>query len=196
MDECDWIVKEEEEQVATSAACEEQGELFLDSDNYIEALLWYDRAMELGSLSASGWFGRGYALRKLGRLEEALICFDEALKLDPEQVPVDANRGYVLRELGRLEEAVAAFDAALLENPSHIKAMAGRGMALVDLDRLDEAQDQLQRALDLNMMNAFVWHQMGIVKRLLGDAEGADACFEKAESLGYYREGSGNEIPI
>ena len=185
-----------EEQGMTPAACEERGGSYLDQDDYVEALFWYDRAAELAPLSAKGWFGRGYALRKIGRLAEALSCFDRALLLDPTSIPVEANRGYVLRELGRLPEAVAAFDAALLENPVHIKAMTGRGMALVDLGRLEEARDQYLRALDLNMMNAFVWHQLGIARRLLGEEDAAGACFQQAASLGYYREGTGNQIPI
>jgi tetratricopeptide (TPR) repeat protein len=196
MDGHGGIKKDEEEQVLTPAACEEKGESYLDEDDYVEALFWYDRAAELAPLSAKGLFGRGYALRKLGKLVEALTSFDRALLLDPESIPVEANRGYVLRELGRLPEAVAAFDAAILENPGHIKAMTGRGMALVDLGRLEEARDQYLQALNLNMMNAFVWHQLGIVRQLLGEKEGASGCFQKAASLGYYREGAGNQIPI
>ena len=196
MDGYGGIVNDEEEQVLTPVVCEERGGSYLNVDDYVEALFWYGRAADLAPLSAKGWFGRGYALRKLGRLAEALSCFDQALLLDLESIPVEANRGYVLRELGRFKDAVAAFDAALLENPVHIKAMAGRGMALVDLGRLDEARDQYLRALDLNMMNAFVWHQLGIARRLLGEEEAAGGCFQKAASLGYYRKGTENQIPI
>lgn len=48
---------------------------------YEEALVSYDRVVELDPRYALAWLVRGNALGILGRYEEALPCFEEAQRL-------------------------------------------------------------------------------------------------------------------
>ena len=49
-----------------------------------EALVSYDRALELHLYSPDAHYNRGLALAELERDEEALVAFDQALELRPD----------------------------------------------------------------------------------------------------------------
>ena len=49
-----------------------------------EALVCYDRALELDPDFSEAYYNRGQALEDLGRLEETLVCYERVLKLQPE----------------------------------------------------------------------------------------------------------------
>ena len=68
------------------------------------------------------WYNRGYALRKLGRLEEAVASYDQALKIKPDKYEAWYNRGILLIKLGRWKEGFANINKGQEINPDFISA--------------------------------------------------------------------------
>jgi tetratricopeptide (TPR) repeat protein len=58
------------------------------------------------------WNNKGFALFKLGKLEEALKAYDKAIGIDPQYTYAWNNKGYAFKSLGRIAEADAAFTKA------------------------------------------------------------------------------------
>ena len=61
----------------------EHGNSLLKSENYEDALSYFEQALILEPNNADIWNKKGVALRSLGRYDEALECFNKSLSLDP-----------------------------------------------------------------------------------------------------------------
>ena len=113
----------------------DRGNSLQDLERPEEAIVCYDRALQINPGFAAALVNRGNALRALRRFDEALSSIDAGLLIKPAFPEALNNRGNVLRDLGRLEEAVASFDAALAIRPGFVLAHGNRGHALLDLKR-------------------------------------------------------------
>lgn len=60
---------------------------------YENAAIHWDQVVKLQPKHFNGWYSRGLALRKLGRLPEAIESYSQALKLQPIYPEVYNNRG-------------------------------------------------------------------------------------------------------
>src|SRR5574337_514520 len=140
-----------EELVAISGSATDwlkQGVCLAHLERLDEALMAFDKAIELNPKDSFGWFGRGMALGTLGRHEEALAAFDKALELNPKNGHMWGHRGEVLGDLGHYEEALAAFDKALELNPKGLWVSTLRGAGFKSLDRYDEALAAFDKAIE------------------------------------------------
>ena len=59
------------------------GKTNLDDANYIDALIFFEKALTLAKDNADLWNLKGIALRSLGRYNEAIECFNKSLEIDP-----------------------------------------------------------------------------------------------------------------
>tara|TARA_B100001146_G_C16173921_1_gene431397 strand:+ start:1061 stop:1288 length:228 start_codon:yes stop_codon:yes gene_type:complete len=59
------------------------GKTNLDDANYINALIFFEKALTLAKDNADLWNLKGVALRSLGRYEEASVCYKKSLELEP-----------------------------------------------------------------------------------------------------------------
>jgi tetratricopeptide (TPR) repeat protein len=92
----------------------------------------------------------GFALQRLGRMDEARTQYDAAIRLQPSLAEAYNNLGTLEQAEGHLEEAVARYANALRINPRYPTAQRNLGVALQDLGRLDEAFPHLEAALRLD----------------------------------------------
>ena len=61
----------------------QSGKKNLDSENYVDAISFFDQALVLKPDSPDIWNLKGIALRSLGRYDEASECYNKSLELDP-----------------------------------------------------------------------------------------------------------------
>ncbi|NJL43417.1 MAG: tetratricopeptide repeat protein, partial [Pseudanabaena sp. SU_2_4] len=87
-----------------------RGDSLYEQGRYQEALVYYDRAIQLKPDYAHAWNKRGNTLNELKRYQEALASFDRALQLVPNYFEAWYNRGNALDELKRFQEAIASYD--------------------------------------------------------------------------------------
>jgi tetratricopeptide (TPR) repeat protein len=85
-----------------------QGYSLYELGRYEEALISYDKAIDLDANDATTWLNRGVTLDKLERYEEALASYDQAIELDLNEPTTWEDRGWGLSNLGRYEEALAS----------------------------------------------------------------------------------------
>lgn len=141
---------------------------------YSEAIVYFDRAIELGSKDVKLFVGRGRANIATGRYEKAIMDFDLALE---QKGGVDSSllstRGEIRRRLGMYQEAIMDFDLALtLADDS--QTLVQRGQAKRKLLRLEEAVMDFDRAIALvGSVDAWLFVYRGQVKDAMG-------CYEEA----------------
>jgi tetratricopeptide (TPR) repeat protein len=142
--------------------------------------------------AAAGYLG--LARREPGG---ALTHFDRALEQQGRYVPALVGRGQALVALGREPEAVAAFEAALSADPSladvrrRVEVLKFQGLErdLVSArdaaksGRRDEAVRLYRAAIARSPESPFLYRELAVVERQIGDVESALAHYRQAVSL-------------
>ena len=110
-----------------------------DMIHYEEAIVCYDKAIEIDPSYSLAYNSKGFALKEMKRYEEAMICYNRAIEIDPCCVEAYNNKGLVLDELKQYEEAIACFDKSIEVDPDCTTAYNNKGLILRDMKRYDEA---------------------------------------------------------
>ena len=87
--------------------------------HYNEAIVFYNKAIELDPNDPFPYYSKALAYEALGRYQEALIAADKALKRDPASAIAHNTKGMALFALGRYREALAEVDMAISFDHTH-----------------------------------------------------------------------------
>ena len=150
---------------------------------YREAIICFDKALEINPNYALAWSEKGICLGYLAKHEEAIECFDKSLQLNPNELKPWFSKGVSLGILGEDEKAIPCFDRALEINPNYALAWSEKGFSLRNLGRNEEAIECYNRALEINPNYAKVWNDKGAILADLAKHEEAIECFDKSLQL-------------
>lgn len=81
--------------------------------DYQNAVIYFDKALDIDPNYAELWKNKGNALSSQGRYEDALNCYEKALEINCNHGMAWKNKGIALQELGRFEEALECYNRAL-----------------------------------------------------------------------------------
>jgi len=124
-------------------------------------------------------------LHRIGDLEGAARGYEALVRRFPNSAAGWINLGIVLRRLGRLDAALACLRRGVMLNPNDGAAWSNLGNALRAANYLEDAKRAQLKALSLTPGAAQIHYNMGLVTRDFGELAEADACFRRAELLGY-----------
>jgi len=127
----------------------QKGGEMLNTSRYDEALVLFDRALMIDSMSVDALSGKGLVLNQLGKYEEAITLFDKVLEINPDFTIALYSKGVTLSNLGKYEEAITWFDKSLEINPHLVDAMYNKADALGELGKYEEALEWTDKALTL-----------------------------------------------
>lgn len=96
-----------------------KGDNCFDSKNYMEAIMWYDKALELDPKNEFTWSSKADCFRELKLYEEAIIWYNKALELDPNDENTWYFKARCFEELKLYEEAIEAMNEAKNINPTY-----------------------------------------------------------------------------
>ena len=125
-----------------------------DQGKHAEALLLFERAVQLDPESADAWANLGRARNETDQHGADLDAYERALALDDTRARVWINRGIALNGLGRHEEALASCEHALALDPSLWVGWYNTGQSLDYLGRAEEALAAFEHALDIDPEDA------------------------------------------
>jgi len=66
-----------------------------------DALIAYDKALEVDPNHVRAWNNKGIALSRLERFEEAIGCYDKAIEIEPQYANAWYNKANALRNFGQ-----------------------------------------------------------------------------------------------
>ena len=159
------------------------GLLFVAQQEYGNAVISWDKALEIKPDKHDAWYNRGLALSDLGRNEEAIASYDQAVAIKPDFHEAWNNRGYALDDLGRKEEAIASYEQAVAIKPDKHAAWYGRGTALSALGRKEEAIASYEQAVAIKPDYHEAWYNRGNALSDLGRKEEAIASYDQAIAI-------------
>lgn len=161
----------------------DEGNVFLDLKFYHEAIIAFDRALQLDTALIAPILGKAQALYHLQQYTQSLEVNEQALQLDPTLAVAHNGKGNNLLNLNRYPEALAAFEEAIQYNPGLATAYDGKGQALASLKRYPEALAAFEMALRYNPNRATTHSSKGTIFNELQRYPEAIAAYEQSLSL-------------
>jgi tetratricopeptide (TPR) repeat protein len=175
----------------------ERGWLYLQSDDLRSASREFSSALRTSPTFFPARTGDGYVALARRDYRDALGAFDEALTHASGYVPALVGRGQALLALRRDGDALAAFEAALAADPSltdverRVEVLRFRGLQDVidsarraaQTGRLQEARTGYLQALDASPESPFLYRELALVERRLGDPDAALVHLRRASEL-------------
>jgi len=139
------------------------------ADNEVEA--WDLRAWQ--PQEAQGHLRLGTMLRLRGHSRAGLKEYLRALEISPASPYVINKVGLALLDLSRAEEAAGRFREAIAIHPDYGSSYVNLAAAHQVKEAWSDARRALEKALDINPFNPYVWKDLGSVLMQVGDREGA-----------------------
>ena len=136
-------------------------------EKYDEAILNYNKAIEINPDNADYYYNRGDSYYNLDKYDEAISNYDKAIKLNPDKFNsnyADAyyNRGSFKDSVGDKQGAIADFNKAIKINPNNADYYSYRGVSYYNLKNYDEAILNYNKAIRINPDNAAYYYNRGL----------------------------------
>jgi len=144
-----------------------------------EAVVYYEKALQMRPFSAALHNNLGVALTKQGKVDDAIRHYLEALRIDPEYRIARNSLGSLAKK-GRKEDAIDHYTEALRINPNRAEDHYRLGLALADQSRLTEAINHLSEALRLDPTFEEACNDLGVVLSKQGRVDEAIHNYTKA----------------
>jgi arylsulfatase A-like enzyme/tetratricopeptide (TPR) repeat protein len=126
------------------------------------ALDKYSRFAEVDPTNPEAHLHRAEALIALNRLEEAEEACLAVMMIDSTNHTAYQHLGLITWMRGSLEEALAHYEHSLLLAPDSPEALASAGGILVNMGRADSAVTLLQKAIEIDPLNAGAIMNLGL----------------------------------
>ena len=117
--------------------------------NLNEAVISWEKALEIDPNLGEAWHNRGSALGRLGDYKEAVESFEQTLKIDPHNAQAWNERGHALYQLEQWQKAVESWDRAIAIVSNNYQFWYNRGCALEELQKYPEALASYEKALEI-----------------------------------------------
>jgi tetratricopeptide (TPR) repeat protein len=161
----------------------QQGLTAVAAGNLTQAIVKFDRAIELDPQSIQAYIERGNVKDVLRDLPGALADFSKAIALDPKSASAYYNRATVLSKSGRNQAAVADYNITIEIDPEYAAAYLNRGNNLDDLGDAPSALADYDRAIKLKPNYALAYLNRGITQERTGNRTQALADLDQAAKL-------------
>ncbi|MEM6401689.1 MAG: tetratricopeptide repeat-containing serine protease family protein [Cyanobacteria bacterium P01_D01_bin.116] len=156
------------------------------SQRYQEALIAYEKVIELQPHNAVAWISIGNLQIRLKRYEDALTALNKGIALNPKS-PNDAlawgAKGLALQFLQRYEESLESNKRSIALNSKDINVWINRGFVLEKLRRYEDSLIAYDKAIALDPNVSKIWSNRGTTLWFLQRYKDALASYDKAIAL-------------
>jgi tetratricopeptide (TPR) repeat protein len=156
------------------------GNFHLFINQPIDAIRYYDKALELNPQCASALINKGNILVKLGKHKLGIQCYDKAIELDPNYGVALFNKGNAFEDLGKYDEAIKWYNKTTEIDPNYVEGWINKGTLLDKLGKHNEASQCYDMAIQIDPNNAEGWNNKGGVLYKLGNYIVAIKCVDRA----------------
>jgi tetratricopeptide (TPR) repeat protein len=130
--------------------CYNRGTTYAESGKFTEAILDFNKAIELNPKCAVAYYNRGTAYAKSGKFTEANSDNNKAIELNSNNAEAYYNRGTTYAKSGKFTEAISDLNKAIELNSKYAEAYVNRGITNAELGKKEDAKKDLRKAMQLN----------------------------------------------
>ena len=116
-----------------AAGWSNRGNAKMSQNRAQDALIDYNKSVELAPAYPDPYLNRGAALESLGKWEEAIADYNRVLEINPQDAAAYNNRGNAKAGLGKWEEAIADYKTAMNVNSRFSTAFGNHAIALYEV---------------------------------------------------------------
>jgi tetratricopeptide (TPR) repeat protein len=156
------------------------GNALFEKGRVDDAVVQYEKALEINPDYAEACNNLGNALLQQGKVNEAITQLQRALQLNPDLADARNNLGNALLQQGKADEAIAQLQRALQLNPDLANTHDIVGNALLQKGKVDEAIAEYHLALQINPRLAEACYNLGNARLRQGKVDEAIAQYQKA----------------
>jgi tetratricopeptide (TPR) repeat protein len=145
-----------------------------------EAVLHYQKALEINPGFGERHYNLANALVQLGRRTEAVDHYEKALEMNPRHVAAAYNLASLYLQMGQTDNAIAAYKKALEISPNYAAAYNNLGGALLEKAEVAEALPYFRRAIEIDPAYGAAEYNLGNALLRLQQTDEAIAHFRRA----------------
>jgi tetratricopeptide (TPR) repeat protein len=173
------------------------GNALLKEGNVDEAIVQYQKALQINPDYAKAHYNLGCALFQKGNVDEAIEHFQRALQINPDSMEAHYNLSCALLQKGNVDEAIVQYQKALQIEPDDEESHINLGNALIQKGNVDKAIVHYQKALQIEpdnveALNNLAWVLATCPQASLRNGNKAVALAQRANQL----TGDGNPVVI
>lgn len=146
---------------------------------YEEAILNYDKAIELDPQDSETYLWRALAKRALGQNRDAIDDLDKMVKINSNPHAFEMQ-GKVLSHMKEDRKAIAAFDKVIELDPDNPSCYIRRAIAKWNLRQYQETINDIDQHLQIEPDDFYAYRLRGKVNEDLGNLDEAKRDFQKA----------------
>ena len=155
--------------------------------DYADAIVNFDKAIELDPTYVRAYYERGRAQDRLGVYDSAIASCAQVLEMDPDEADAYYGRGTIKAKLGDYADAIIDLDKAIELDAQHAEAYSNRGGIKYGLGGAESARGNAEaarrlyesaiadcnKAIEIDPEDANTYNFRAAAKLVLGDLEGA-----------------------
>ncbi|QLA18788.1 tetratricopeptide repeat protein [Desulfolutivibrio sulfoxidireducens] len=157
-----------------------QGHALLILDKYEDALIAFQKAIELVPTNPRLWTNYGNTYYSLKRYQEALEAHEKSLQIDISYATAWNNKANALQEMKSYDESLHAYDKAIGIDETYSVAWHNKGNILRSLNRENDALQAYEKALQFDKNFTAAWNGKGNVLKDLGHFDEAFSAYDMA----------------
>jgi tetratricopeptide (TPR) repeat protein len=135
------------------------------TNNLLDALKSYSKAISLNGAFTVAYFARGRLRRLMGDLDGAVEDLTEALTFQPRYDEAYAERGLAQQAMGKLEAALRDLDDSLRINPRRPDVYYARGQVRLEMGDVPGAISDFNMVLELDPDHAQAAEIQGLIAK-------------------------------
>ena len=125
------------------------GQTLLNLGNPKDALVSYDKVLEIDPKHITALLKKGNILGKLGRFDHAILCYDKVL-VQEENLLAFLNKGLAHHYIGQYKIAIECFDKVLDAKPKNTTALYNKASSLAKSGKIQEGIKMLSVVVKLD----------------------------------------------
>ncbi|HHP7244822.1 MAG TPA: tetratricopeptide repeat protein, partial [Elainellaceae cyanobacterium] len=149
---------------------------------FVEAIAWYQQALELDPTDITLQVNLGNAYLRQGKPARAIPCYRQAAHVSGNPM-VYNNLGVALKSENRYAEAIAYYQQALVHHPNYVDTHYNLANALRDQAQFEDAVHHYQQAISIRPDYVDAWNNLANVFKDVNQIDEAIACYRHALSL-------------
>jgi tetratricopeptide (TPR) repeat protein len=169
---------------SNSQAYTEEGINLFEKQNYIDALINFNKAIELDSSNYKAFYMRGSIKKIYEDQHGAMQDFNRAIDLKPDLFEAYFERGNIKFVLQDYYGAISDYSQTINLNEYHVEAYFKRGQAKQQLEAYSDAINDCTKILEINPKNVDAYFLRGILRIEHGQLENGCLDLSKAGELG------------
>jgi tetratricopeptide (TPR) repeat protein len=155
------------------------GGISLESGEFDQAIVYYQKALQSSPASAEYWNDLGAVCIVACRFSEGADAIEQALLLRPDYPEAYNNLGIAWQQLGQPGRALDCFEQAVRLRPSFGEAYSNLGNSLREQGQIEAAVATCEQAFRLNPESPQAAHNLGLALHEMGQVD---------QAVDYYRQ--------